>query len=71
MAREKDKRPAPPVDLRDDEAGALQVGVTDRGMVRLILSTRAGVVELDYEPDEADDIAHELAAAADRARRSG
>lgn len=57
------------IKLREDEEGALQIGVTDHAMVRLILSTRAGVFELDFEPDEADDIAHEINAAADRARR--
>lgn len=55
--------------LRDDEVGALQIGATDRGMVRLILTTRAGVVELDYEPEEAEEIAEELRAAADAGRR--
>ncbi len=56
--------------LRDDEAGALQIGPTDSGMVRFIITTRDGVFELDFEPDEAEDIADELTAAADRARRA-
>lgn len=57
--------------LREDEVGALQIGATDRGMVRLILTTRAGVVELDYDPEEAEEIAEELRAAADAGRRLG
>lgn len=51
--------------LRDDEAGAVQIGPTDTGMVRLIVTTRQGVFELDFEPDEAREIAAELGSAAD------
>lgn len=55
-------------ELEDNEAGALQVGPTDQGMVRFIIQTRTGVLELDFEPDEAVDIADELLASAERAR---
>ena len=58
-----------PLDLTEQDAGALQIGVTDHMMVRLIVTTRDGVLELDFSPDEADDIAHEITAAADAARR--
>lgn len=67
----KSAEPSTLAQLRDDEAGALQIGVTDQAMVRLIVSTRAGVFDLDFEPDEADDIAAELVAAAERAKRLG
>ncbi|MEO1331597.1 MAG: DUF6324 family protein [Pseudomonadota bacterium] len=57
--------------LRDDEAGALQVGPTDTGMVRFIIQLPTGLAELDFEPEEAEDIADELMAAAERARAAG
>lgn len=57
--------------LRDEEAGALRIGPTDQGMVRFIITTRAGVVELDFAPDEAEEIANELIASAQTARRGG
>lgn len=53
--------------LRDDEIGAIQIGATDRGMVRFIVTTRDGVVELDFEPEEAEEIADELKSAAEAA----
>lgn len=64
----KPRTPREGADLAANEAGALQIGVTDQRMVRLIVTTRDGVVELDFEPDEADDIAAELSGAATRAR---
>lgn len=57
--------------LLDDEEGAIQIGPTDRGMVRFILTTRGGVFELDYAPEDAETIAEEIAAAAERARATG
>lgn len=66
--RQPPKRPTPsaePSELLADEAGALQIGPTDKGMVRIILTTTAGVVELDFPPEEAREIAQELSAAAD------
>lgn len=50
--------------LGPEDEGALRIGATDRGMVRLILTTRAGVVELDYPPEDAREIAEEMRAAA-------
>ncbi|MCI4664861.1 MAG: DUF6324 family protein [Neomegalonema sp.] len=57
-------------DLLDGEAGALQIGPTELGMVRLIITTQSGVLELDYPPEEAKEIAQELTAAAELAARS-
>lgn len=58
--------PAPTTaDLAPDEAGALRIGPTDQGMVRFIITTQNGVVELDYPPEDAREIAAELTAAAD------
>lgn len=69
MSRRATPKPPAPIALGDDEAGALQIGPTDQGMVRLIIATHAGVIELDYEPEEAAEIADELRAAADIALR--
>ncbi len=51
-----------------DIAANLQIGPTDKGMVRLFIE--AGDVELpmDFTPEEAEEIATELQAASARAR---
>lgn len=55
--------------LLDHEAGALQIGATDSGMVRLIVTTHSDVVELDFEPSEALEIAEEIRSAAARIQK--
>ena len=57
-------------ELLDGEAGALQIGPTELGMVRIILTTESGVVELDFPPEEAVEIAQEMSAAAEIASGS-
>lgn len=54
---------------RDVEAN-LQIGPTDAGMVRLFIE--AGDVELpmDFDPEEAEEIAEEIRAAAAAARKA-
>lgn len=54
----------------DEEAG-IQVGPTDRGMVRIYVSGAGVDLPMDFEPDEAEEIATELKAAAEAARRTG
>jgi len=51
-----------------DVAANLQIGPTSLGMVRIYVETADGGLPLDFEPDEADEIAEELRAAAGRAR---
>lgn len=46
----------------------LRIGPTSHGMVRLYIETAGGGLPIDFEPDEADEIAEELRAAAVRAR---
>lgn len=53
--------------LGPEDAGGLQIGVTEHRMVRLILTTPGGVTDLDYPPEDAREIAAELLAAADAA----
>ncbi len=48
---------------RDVEAN-LQIGPTDQGMVRLFIEAQGVEVPMDFEPDEAREIAEELMAAA-------
>ncbi len=54
-------------DERDIEAN-LQIGPTDHGMVRLYVEGTGIEIPMDFDPDEADDIAEEIKAAAIAAR---
>ncbi|MEM9344458.1 MAG: DUF6324 family protein [Pseudomonadota bacterium] len=51
-----------------DIAANLQIGPTSAGMVRLFVEGDQFEVPLDFDPDEADEIAEEIRAAAQRAR---
>ena len=53
---------------RDIEAN-LQIGPTESGMVRLFVEAGTLEVPMDFDPDEADEIAEEIRAAAQRARQ--
>ncbi|UWQ22674.1 DUF6324 family protein [Jannaschia sp. W003] len=57
-------------DESDAEAN-LQIGPTDRGMVRLFIESHGTEIPMDFEPEEAEDIAEELRAAAAMARAMG
>lgn len=59
------------IDSESDVAANLQIGPTTLGMVRLYVETAQGGLPLDFEPDEAEEIAEELRAAAARARAMG
>jgi hypothetical protein len=52
---------------RDIEAN-LQIGPTDKGMVRLFVEGGGVEIPMDFEPEEAEEIAEELRAAAQAAR---
>lgn len=52
---------------RDIEAN-LQIGPTDKGMVRIFVESQGIEVPMDFDPDEADEIAEEIHAAAKAAR---
>lgn len=54
-----------------EDAATLTVGPTSEGMVRLLVEGDGVAVPLDFEPDEAEEIADELRAAAARARQTG
>ena len=55
---------------REMEA-TLPIGPTDQGMVRLFVYSDRIEVPMDFEPDEAREIAEELMAAAKMAERKG
>lgn len=52
---------------RDIEAN-MQIGPTDLGMVRLFIEADGIEIPMDFEPEEADEIAEEIKAAAVAAR---
>jgi hypothetical protein len=53
---------------RDIEAN-LRIGPTDAGMVRLFVEAEGLEVPMDFDPDEAEEIAEEIRAAATAARK--
>jgi hypothetical protein len=52
---------------RDIEAN-LQIGPTDTGMVRIYVEAEGAEIPMDFSPDDAEEIAEEIRAAAARAR---
>ena len=52
---------------RDIQAN-LQIGPTDQGMVRIFIEADGIEVPMDFEPEEAEEIAEEIRAAAMAAR---
>jgi len=56
------------IDKESDIAANLQIGPTTLGMVRIYVEAPEISLPLDFEPEEAEEIAEELRAAAARAR---
>lgn len=59
------------INSENDMAADLQIGPTNLGMVRIYLVGDGIDLPMDFDPDEADDIAEELRAAAMAARKVG
>ena len=60
------------IDKQSDIAANIQIGPTDQGMVRIYIEAEGGIeLPLDFDPEEADEIAEELRAAAEAARDIG
>jgi hypothetical protein len=60
------------IDKQSDVSANIQIGPTDQGMVRIYIEADDGTeIPMDFEPDEALDIAEELRAAAEAARAMG
>ncbi len=57
------------INKQSEVAANIQIGPTDQGMVRIYIEAEGGVeLPLDFDADEAEEIAEELRAAADVAR---
>jgi len=58
------------IDTERDIEANLQIGPTTLGMVRLFIEASGMEIPMDFEPDEAEEIAEELRAAAAAARKA-
>ncbi|WP_151720761.1 DUF6324 family protein [Gemmobacter serpentinus] len=57
------------INKQSEIAANIQIGPTDQGMVRIYIEAEGGIeLPLDFDPDEAEEIAEELRAAAEAAR---
>ncbi len=59
------------INSESDVAANIQIGPTDQGMVRIYVEGEGIDLPLDFDPDEAAEIAEELLAAAEAARAIG
>ncbi len=57
------------INKQSDIAANLQIGPTSLGMVRLYVEAEGIELPLDFDPEEAEEIADELMAAAEAARQ--
>lgn len=51
-----------------DDSADLQIGPTDQGMVRIYVESRGIEIPMDFDVEEALEIAEEIRAAAEQAR---
>lgn len=56
------------INSETDISADLQIGPTDTGMVRIYIAGNGVDLPMDFDPDEADEIAEELRVAAQAAR---
>ena len=59
------------INKESDVEANLQIGPTSLGMVRLYVEGNGIQIPMDFEPDEAEEIADEIRAAAAKARAQG
>jgi len=59
------------IDKESDIAANIQIGPTSLGMVRIYIEGDGIELPLDFDPEEAEEIAEELRAAAEAARAMG
>ena len=59
------------IDKESDIEANLQIGPTTLGMVRIYVEGKGIDLPLDFEPEEAEEIADEIRAAAAKARAMG
>ena len=58
------------IDSESDISADLQIGPTTSGAVRIYVKADAVEIPMDFDPDEAEEIADELRAAATVARKA-
>lgn len=58
------------INSESDAAANLQIGPTSKGMVRLYVESEGIELPMDFEPEEALEIAEEIRAAAETAKAS-
>lgn len=58
------------INKESDVAFNLQIGPTSLGMVRIYVEGGGAEIPMDFDPEEAEEIAEELRAAAAQARRA-
>ena len=56
------------IDRESDTEANLQIGPTSLGMVRIYVEGEGTEISMDFDPEEAEEIAEEIRAAAARAR---
>lgn len=56
------------INTESDVTANLQIGPTDQGMVRIFVEADGVEIPMDFDPDEATEIAQEITAAAAQAR---
>ncbi len=59
------------INSESDTAANLQIGPTTMGMVRIFVEAEGTEIPMDFDPEEADEIAAEIKAAAAQARAIG
>ena len=59
------------IDKESNIQANLQIGPTSLGMVRIYVEGEGIEIPMDFDPEEADEIAEELKAAANQARNMG
>ena len=59
------------INSESDLSANLSIAPTDQGMVRIYVEGDGIDVPMDFEPDDAEEIAEEIRAAAGRARAMG
>ena len=59
------------INKESDVAANIQIGPTSLGMVRIYIEGEGVDLPLDFDPEEAEEIAEELLAAAEAAREMG
>ena len=57
------------IDKESDISANLQIGPTTLGMVRIYIEAEGMELPLDFDPEEAEEIAEEIRAAATQARK--